>query len=304
MLNGPGPEGSNHKACIWCLRARGVEKETWINLVIKIESTDGVPLAIYRDNMKEIIAILICLIIFFTVYAFVANLLVSTETNIEKKSYTEEFSLEPEQIFYVNDSSMTTLRVPAVDKNGNGVIATLSVDAKPGIGRTLVDINQILFWADTQDSIRTAKIVAQDVTGMDLSGYDIIYSIQANASVIEGPSAGAAMAIATILELEDRTFNEDVSITGTLNEKGEIGKVSGIVAKAQAIEAADMHLLVVPSGQKTYTVYSQEKSCEDYLLTKICRSVTKPKDVDVEEEVEIRVVEANNIQEALKYFSV
>jgi len=254
-----------------------------------------------RDNMKKII-FLICLAIFLLIYILISNLMISTETKIEKKSYTEEFLFEPEQIFYVNESSITTIKVPAVDKDGKGVIAILSVDAQPGIGRTLVDINQILFWVDTQGSMRTAKIVAQNVTGMDLSKYDIIYSIQANASAIEGPSAGAAMAIATILELENRTFNEDATITGTLNEKGEIGKVSGIVAKAEAIEAAGMNLLIVPEGQKTYTIYSEEKSCEDYLLTKICRTVTKPEDVDVEEEVGVRVVEASNIQEALKYF--
>lgn len=253
--------------------------------------------------MKMIIVALICLLAISLVYTFITNIMISTETTIEKRSYTEEFVFEPEQFFYADDSSITTIKVPAVDKNGNGVIATLSVDAKPGIGRTLVDINQILFWADTQDSIRTAKIVAQGVTGIDLSKYDIIYSIRANASVIEGPSAGAAMGIATILELENRSFDEDVSITGTLDTKGGIGKVSGIVAKAEAIEAADMNLLVVPAGQKTYTVYSEEKSCEDYLLTKICRTVTKPENVDVEEKVRIRVVEASNIQEALKYFS-
>jgi len=257
-----------------------------------------------RDDMKEIIAVLICLLIFFIVYAFITNVMISTDTKIERKSYTEEFSVEPEQISYVNDSSITTIRVPAVDKDGNGVMATLAVDTKPGIGRILVDINQILFWVDTQGSMRTAKIVAQDVTGLDLSKYDIIYSIQANASAIEGPSAGAAMAIATILELENKTFNEGVTITGTLDENGDIGKVSGIVAKAEATEASGMNLLIVPVGQKTYTVYSEEKSCEDYLLTKICRSVTKPEDVDVEEKVGIRVVEASNIQEALKYFSV
>ena len=252
--------------------------------------------------MNEISAVLICLLIFFIVYAFFRNIITPTETTIERKSYTEGFSLEPEQSFYYNDSSMVTMRVPAVDKDGKGVMATLSVDTKPGIGMTLVDINQILFWVDTQDSIRTAKIVARDVTGVDLSKYDIIYSIQANASAIEGPSAGAAMAIATILELENKTFNKNVTITGTLNEKGEIGKVSGIVAKAEATETAGMNLLIVPTGQKIYTVYKQEKSCEDYLLTKICRSVTKPEDVDVEEEVGIRVIEAGNIQEALKYF--
>jgi predicted S18 family serine protease len=258
----------------------------------------------FSDNMKKIIAILICLLIFFLVYTLIYNLMISTETKIERKSYTEEFAFEPEQIVYINDTSITTIRVPAVDKNGNGVMATLSVDAKPGMGRTLVDINQILFWVDTQDSIRTAKIVAQNVTGIDLSNYDIIYSIQANASAIEGPSAGAGMAIATILELENRTIDEDVTITGTLNENGDIGKVSGVVAKAEATEAAGMNLLVVPTGQKTYTVYTEEKNCEDYLITKICRSVTKPEDVDVEEKVDIRVEEAGNIQEALKYFLI
>jgi len=254
--------------------------------------------------MKEIITILICIMIFLIVYVFITNVMFSTETKIERKSYTEGIQPEQEQVFYSDESSMTTIRVPAVDKNGEGVMATLSVDAKPGIGRILVDINEILFWVDTQDSMRTAKIVAQDVTGMDLSKYDIVYSIQANASTIEGPSAGAAMAIATIFELRNETFNENVTITGTLNEEGQIGKVSGIIAKAEATEAAGMNLLVVPVGQKTYTVYTEEKSCEDYLLTKICRRVTKPEDVDVEEKVGISVEEANTIEEALKYFSV
>jgi predicted S18 family serine protease len=252
--------------------------------------------------MKKLIIALICLSIFIVFYFFISNIMIPTETNIERKSFTEESSLGTEQIFYSNDNSMTTIRVPAVDKDGKGVIAKLTVDAKPGIGMTLVDINQILFWADTQDSIRTAKFVAQSVSDIDLSKYDIIYSIQANASAIEGPSAGAGMAIATILEVENKSFDKNVTITGTINEKGEIGKVSGIVAKAEAAEAAGMNLLIVPTGQKTYTEYSQEKSCEDYLVTKICRSVTKTEDVDVGKKVGIRVVEASNVQEALKYF--
>jgi uncharacterized protein len=223
-----------------------------------------------------------------------------TETKIEKKTYVEEF--EPVQIFYVNDSNMTTISVPAVDREGNGVMATLSVEARPGIGRTLVDINQILFWVDTQDSIRTAKIVAKNVTGIDLSKYDIVYSIQANASVIEGPSAGAAMAIATILELEDKVVNRNVTITGTLDENGKIGRVTGVLAKAEAAKNAGMNLLLVPPGQRTYTVYTEEKGCEDYVFTKICRSTIKPEEVDVEEEVGIEVKEVSSVEEALKYF--
>lgn len=223
-----------------------------------------------------------------------------SETRIEKKTYTEEFQFVEE--LHLNETSATIIKVPAVDREGNGVIAILSVEAKPGFGRTLVDINQILFWVDTQGSIRTAKNVAANVTGLDISKYDIIYSIQANASVIEGPSAGAAMGIATIAELENKTINKDVTITGTLGEDGDIGQVSGIVAKAQAAENNGMNLFLVPSGQKTYTTYSEEKICEQYVFTTICRTQIKPVKVDVEKEVLIDIEEIGNIKEALKYF--
>ena len=243
--------------------------------------------------MKEITILIICLFIILLIYSFIGNITTFTETKIEKKTYVEEF--EPVQIPYVSDGNRTSISVPAVDREGKGVMATLSVEAKPGIGRTLVDINQILFWLDTQDSIRTAKVVAKNITGIDLSKYDLIYSIQANASVIEGPSAGAAMAIATILELEDRVVNENVTITGTLDENGNIGRVTGILAKAEAVKEAGINLLLVPPGQRVYTTYKEEKGCEDYILTKICKSIIKPEEVDVEEEV-------GSVEEALKYF--
>jgi len=223
-----------------------------------------------------------------------------SETKIETKTYVSEIQLTPEQ--YLSKSEATVIKVPAVDKDGNGVMATLSVEATRGVGRTLVDINQIIFWGDTQNSIRTAKNVAENLTGIDLSNYDIIYTIQANASAIEGPSAGAAMGIATVLELENRTTRNDVSITGTLNDYGVIGQVSGIVEKALAAKNEGMNLFLVPKGQKMYTTYVQEKKCEKYIFTTICRTETIPKTVDVEEQVGITVKEVKNLQEALKYF--
>lgn len=250
--------------------------------------------------MKEIIAILLIFLVFFTVYIFIQNITTYTETTIEKKTYTLE--VQPEEIVYPNDTKITTIKVPAVDMNGNGVLTTLIVDAMPGIGRTLVDINQILFWVDTQNSINTAKKVAENITGLDLSKYDIVYSIQANASVIEGPSAGAAMGIATILELQNEPVNEDVTITGTLSDDGRIGRISGIIAKAKAAKDLGMNLFLVPKGQKQYTTYKEEKKCELYVFTNICRTEIKEEKVDVEKEVGIEVVEVENIGEALKYF--
>ena len=97
-------------------------------------------------------------------------------------------------------------------------------------------------------------------------------------------------------------MNEDVTITGTLDENGIIGQVAGIVAKAQAAEVNGMNLFLVPRGLKTYTIYSEEKKCEQYVFTTICRTEIKPTKVDVEKEVDIEVVEVNNIKEALIYF--
>lgn len=223
-----------------------------------------------------------------------------SETKVETKSYMSEIQMTPQN--YLNKSKATIIKVPAVDKDGNGVMARLSVEASSGAGRTLVDINQITFWTDTQNSIRTAKYVAENLTGIDLSNYDIVYSIQANASAIEGPSAGAAMGVATVLELENKTSRNDISITGTLDEYGNIGQVSGIIEKAKAAKDEGMNLFLVPRGQRMYTSYVQEKKCETYIFTTICKTETIPKTFDVEKQVGIEVKEVKNIQEALKYF--
>ncbi len=250
--------------------------------------------------MKEIIATIVIVLIFLTVYLLLYNITILSETKVEKKTYTKEFELI--ETPHINKTSATIIRVPAVDREGNGVMATLAVEVKPGVGRTLVDINQIFFWVDTQDSIRTAKDVAKNVTGIDLSDYDIIYSIQADANVIEGPSAGAAMGIATILELENRTIRNDVTITGTLNLQGKIGQVSEIIPKGEAAKENGMSLFLVPLGQKKYTTYIEEKKCETYVFTTICRTETKPDTVDVENKIGIKVEEVEDVKEALKYF--
>jgi uncharacterized protein len=252
--------------------------------------------------MKEKLAIITIFLIFFTVYTLLYNITMLSETNIEKKTYTEEFQYM--EFPNINETSATVIKVPAIDRDGNGVMALLSVEAKPGVGRTLTDINQIFFWVDTQGSIRTAKDVAANVTGLDLSKYDIVYSIQADASVIEGPSAGAALGIATIAELENRTINERVTITGTLNENGIVGQVSGIIEKAKAAQKNGMNLILIPEGQKTYTTYSQEKKCEQYIFTTICRTEVKPIKVNIGQEVDIGIQEISNVKEALKYFLI
>ncbi|TAL46748.1 hypothetical protein EPN87_04570 [archaeon] len=194
------------------------------------------------------------------------------------------------------------VNAPAVDDKGNGVSTILRVSAKPGTGKVLVDVNQIIFWADTQQSIQTARSVAQQATNNDLSKVDLTYSIDTNASLIEGPSAGAALTIATIAALENKTLNNSVMITGTINPDGTIGEVGGISAKASAAKSTGATLFLVPQGQGVKVNYEPEQECEQIASYTICTTTYKPTSNQTGEINGIRVVEVSDIQDALKYF--
>ena len=240
--------------------------------------------------MKKLAIVPIVIISFFVVYGlFYGNVIYDLMKN-------------DTVVIVQNPTRKVEIDVPAVNPEGEGIIVTLSVEAKPGTGKTLVDIDQLLFWTDTQDSIRNAKAVAQNVTGIDMSKYDIIYSIGTDASAIEGPSAGAAMAVATIIALEDSELNTSVSMTGALDENGTIIQVGGIPEKAQAIKNNNMTLFLVPEGQKFFVEKRKEKECTNGVFGEICQMKTIEETIDVEKKVGIPIVEVSNIKEALLYF--
>jgi len=195
--------------------------------------------------------------------------------------------------------------VPAVDNEGKGVATILKVGIKPGNGKVLVDINSIIFWLDTQQSIQTAKKVAQEITKADLSKFDLIYSLEnINASVVEGPSAGAALTIATIAAIEGKELNPKVMITGTINPDGTIGPVGGIIPKAQAAKEVGATTFLVPEGQGTQVNYIPEEKCERVGYFTFCTTTYKKKIENVGKSVGIDVVEVKDIREAMKYFGL
>lgn len=199
------------------------------------------------------------------------------------------------------------IKVPAVarmDGEEKGVITTLRVVVIPGKGRTLTNIENLLFWIDTQNSIRKAKKVAEEVSGMDLSNVDIIYTLETNASLVGGESAGAALTIATIAALENKTINESVIITGTIEEDGSIGKVGGIILKGEAAKESGASLFLVPKGQGKVESYKPVTKCEKRAFMTFCITNYELQQVNVGEKIGIEVREVSNIQEALKYFLV
>ena len=194
------------------------------------------------------------------------------------------------------------INVPAVDNQGNGVVAKLKVQAIPGEGRILTNINQLLFWVDTQYSIRIAETVAQNITSADLSKVDLIYTIETDASVIEGGSAGAALTVATIAVLQNKSLSPDVMITGTINPDGTIGPIGSVFAKAEASKGVGAKLFLVPEGQGSQVNYSPEKKCEQVGPVTFCTTEYKPQKLDISKDVGIEVKEVSTINDALKYF--
>lgn len=202
------------------------------------------------------------------------------------------------------NSSFAAIKIPAVDNNGNGVVTVLTVEAVPGTGKTLVDIDSLLFFADTQSSIRTAKEVAENITDLDLSKYDLVYNIKANASLIGGPSAGGALTVATIAALEHKNLKEDVMMTGSINHDGTIGPVGGITEKANAAKDVGAKIFLVPLLQSEEVVYEQKEYCKKFGGSEFCSIEQIPKRVKVEEETGIIIKEVSSVKESLDYFFV
>lgn len=212
------------------------------------------------------------------------------------------FSLKPvENINYdVSNfkSFSTNMIVPAIDDTGKGTTVNLYVEIKPGQNRVLTNIDKLIFWIDTQASIKLAKETAENITGIDTKNIDIIYSINnKKEGFVGGPSAGAALTIATIAALEHKELKPNISITGTIEKEGKIGKVGGILEKAKAAKSDGIETLLIPKGERYETRLIPKKECDN---SNFCSVRFENTTIDVSKEVNIMLVEIDDINQALE----
>ena len=192
--------------------------------------------------------------------------------------------------------------VPAVDPEGNGVVAKLITSVRPGSGLILVNINDVLANYDTQSSGRTAANVAADYTNLSLQNYDVIYSIIVNASVVEGPSAGTAMTVSIVSALQNKTPDPDVMITGTINKDGSIGGAGAILEKARAAREINITTFLVPANQSKEISSGKTKYCKVINSIEYCEVTYRKELIDIGEELNMTIAEVRDIGEAVKYF--
>lgn len=255
-----------------------------------------------RGGARFILISLLIIVLALVYLGALVNFIIGRGDCMQETQHVSLSDLKTSSFFSLDGSNRVKMYLPAVDAEGNGTNTVLTVEASKGTGRTLTDIDNLLFWADTQHSIRIARRVAENITGKRTEDYDIVYTIEANASLIGGPSAGAALTIATISALNGKKLNDTTMITGTINHDGSIGPVSGILEKAIAAKDAGATLFLVPLLQSRDVIYETSENCETFGSSEVCTTETKPKKINVEQESGIEVMEVETIDSAMKYF--
>ncbi len=191
-----------------------------------------------------------------------------------------------------------TLRVAAVSTGGGGVLGNISVRVTPGEGRVYISTSPATE-IDTQGAARIAAFTATLILGLDIEKYDFYYRLEAPSIIVGGPSAGAAMTLATIAALSGIQCKTPNVITGMIYPDSTIGPVGGLKDKLKAVAEGGGTLFIVPKGQLVYTSY--ERVVQRIGPLAIVRTV--PVQVNLSEEGEklgVKVREAGSIWEASK----
>lgn len=224
------------------------------------------------------------------------------------RSITEQSSIAE------NNASISAVAVsPVIQSDGffettsyQGIVLKISVDIRDGTGLVLVN-TAIPTGVDFQTSAHTAVIVAENVTGIDLSKKDVIFSVSSGGNqtlqAVDGGSAGGAMTVLLISELLGKPINSHVLMTGTIQPDGTIGPIGAASEKADAAGKFGAKIFLVPQGQAVTSVQNCTQQNEGPVIYQSCTTEQKPLSPLMESEYGMQVIEVNTIQDALKYFN-
>lgn len=197
--------------------------------------------------------------------------------------------------------------IVAVNNQGIGLIGEVNVDITEGDGKVLINTNPFVE-PDTQYSAITAVKVAENFTNIKLDNKNIIFnfdiSLKGNETgLIGGPSAGAAMTIASIAAIEGRIPKKGVVVTGAILPDGEIGWVGGIIEKGQAAVDLGKQKFLIPKGQANLIYYEKELTKKSFGGVVFYSTRYIPKNLDVIDyfnEKYLTVKEVETIEDVIK----
>lgn len=171
---------------------------------------------------------------------------------------------------YLRIVGRSWILAPAVTRVGGayrGVLINISLTVVVGGGTVYVSTTSLME-KDIQASAITAVRVACDILGIDYRKYDYFFKVEADAIVVGGPSAGAAITTLVFAVMGGAPINRSVMMTGMINPDGAIGPVGGIVEKAEAVAKAGGRVFLVPPGQSVVTKYeTRRKKMGPFIVT-------------------------------------
>lgn len=187
----------------------------------------------------------------------------------------------------------------------NGTILKITVDIRDGTGLVLAN-TAIPEGVDFQDSARIAVQVAHNITGVDLSNKDIIFSITTdnqNLRAVDGGSAGGAMTVLLTSAILGKSINGHVLMTGTIQPDGTIGPIGGVLEKAQAAAGYGAKIFLVPSGQGVVEQQHCTQSTQGPFVYQSCSPQEVSLSSIMESKYGMKVIEVGTIDDVLKYFN-
>lgn len=149
-------------------------------------------------------------------------------------------------------NAVSFLNAPAVAPNGTGILTKMEGSAIPCsskcVNGVFVDIQPFIS-EDTQNSAKIATMVAANLAGVNADDYAVLFKVNTNVQAIDGPSGGMAFTLLAYSEFTGKKIREDLSVTGTIQEDGSVGKIGGVIQKIQAASGNGIKLFLLPKGQ-------------------------------------------------------
>ncbi len=145
-----------------------------------------------------------------------------------------------------------SIKVFAVTDSGGALSADLGLRIKEGSGEVWTS-TEPLVGTSTQTTEKLAVQIAKRYSNV-VDKHDYFFDINSNASLVEGPSAGAAMTLLVIAMLQDKRVPDNVALTGTIAADGSVGPVGGVFEKSKEAAKTGISVFMIPPGEARQTV--------------------------------------------------
>jgi uncharacterized protein len=181
-----------------------------------------------------------------------------------------------------------SMKIFAVNTSKVAMDADLHIRIEEGTGKIYSSVNSSV-GNSTQESERDAVNLCENVIDNIKNKYNYYFEIVSNASSVDGPSAGAAIALLLISMHTDKDLDGKVSITGTISPDGYVGDVGGIYEKTKKAAEIGIKLFMIPSGNRDQMI---EEDGEVQLIDLVNYAYNN---------WDLKIVEVNTIEDVKKY---